>query len=61
MMREKYGEILAIFLKKFRKKISRPAFEPYFFHEGEVKVEDGIVYLPLFKETHTHKDGKIWT
>lgn len=55
------AKFLRFFLKKFRKKIFRPAFEPYFFHEGEVKVEDGIVYLPLFKETHTHKDGKIWT
>lgn len=35
-------------LKKFCKKYSDQLFEPYVFHEGEVKTEDGITYLPLF-------------
>lgn len=35
-------------LKKFCKKYPDQLFEPYVFHEGEVKVEDGIIYLPLF-------------
>lgn len=35
-------------IKKFCKKYSDQLNEAFVFHEGEVKVEDGITYLPLF-------------
>lgn len=35
-------------LKKFCKKFPVQLDTPFVFHEGEVKIEDGITYLPLF-------------
>lgn len=35
-------------IKKICKKYSDQLNEAFVFHEGEVKVEDGITYLPLF-------------
>ena len=35
-------------LKKFKNKFPDQLCEPIVFHEGEFKIEDGIIYLPLF-------------
>ena len=35
-------------IKKFMKKYPDQLNEAFVFHEGEIKCEDGITYLPLF-------------
>lgn len=35
-------------IKKFMKKFPDQLCEPFVFHEGEYKVEDGITFMPLF-------------
>ena len=35
-------------LKKFRNKFGRQLSTPYVLHSADVKIEDGIVYLPLY-------------
>jgi hypothetical protein len=35
-------------LKKFRTKYAQQLHTPYVLHTGDVKEEDGIVYLPLY-------------
>ena len=35
-------------LRKFREKYKEQLYIPYVLHSGDLKEEDGIVYLPLY-------------
>lgn len=35
-------------LNKFRRKYAEQTHTPYVLHTGDLKIEDGITYLPLY-------------